>query len=113
MRVEALHRLGIALMNMGVWTNAEEVLREAGRSRSPTAPLNATLIHLVLGVALTNQVDAAKQEEGGQNALRSALEQLQLRTDEIDDAALRESYLALGQHRRVMELAREHGILHG
>jgi tetratricopeptide (TPR) repeat protein len=226
--VEALYRLGIALMNMGVWTNAEEVLREAREvALANEFRLNAALSHLHLGFALASQADAAKQEEarqisdayrdqpqvgsgiqglankiladvsmaagdqetaekairaalgdldsllpyrlwvvptavalflkqgrvamarqfaeealvqleeqgglgacevptrlavaearladgdmeGGQNALRSALEQLQLRAGKIDDAAMRESYLALSEHRRVMDLAREHGIL--
>ena len=59
--------------------------------------------------ALAQLDDAAM--EAGQHALRSALEQRQLRAGKIEDAAMREGYLALPHHRRVLELAREYGVL--
>jgi serine/threonine protein kinase len=49
--------------------------------------------------------------EAGRSTLRSALEQLQLRADKIEDAELRASYLARTPHRRLVEMAREHGVL--
>ncbi|HEX3477713.1 MAG TPA: protein kinase [Kofleriaceae bacterium] len=49
--------------------------------------------------------------EGGRSALRNALAQLQQCAGRIADAALRESYLALAPHHRVLDLARQHGIL--
>jgi tetratricopeptide (TPR) repeat protein len=224
---EALHGVGMALTEMGVWTRGEEVLREALEvARANGDVLYDTVVHLHLGLHLAGQADAAKREEarqisdryldqqlgpavlgaankiladvsmaagdretaevavrtalaayvsmlpyrlrvvptavalfleggrvaearqlaeeavvqldeqgglgacdlparlavaqarladgdveGGRSILRSALEQLQLRAGKIEDAEMRESYLARAPHRWLMDLAREHGML--
>jgi len=225
---DALFALGIALTDMGIWTDGEEVLREARKVALANGNVYySTVIHLHLGFTLAAQADAAKQEEarrisdayrdqpqlgpavhgaankiladvsmaagdretaepairaalvayasmlpyrlqvvptavalsldrgrvaearqlaeealvqldeqgglgpcevptrlavaqarladgdleGGRSALRTALEQLQLRAGTIEDAAMRESYLALAHHRQLVNLAREHDVL--
>jgi hypothetical protein len=54
---------------------------------------------------------AGGDRDGGRSALRSALEQLRLRVDRIDDARMRASYLARVPHRQLIDLAREHGMV--
>lgn len=224
----ALFALGMALTDMGIWTDGEEVLREARKVALANGDAyTSTVIHLHLGLKLAGQADAAKQEEarrisdayrdqpqlgpathgmantiladvamaagdretaeaaarvalvafvsmlpyrlqvvptavalslergrvaearqlaeealvqlddqgglgpcdvptrlavaqarladgdleGGRSALRTALEQLHLRAGKIEDAAMRESYLALAHHRQLMNLAREHDVI--
>jgi tetratricopeptide (TPR) repeat protein len=224
---EALHGVGMALTEMGVWTRAEEVLREALEvARANGDVFYDTVIHLHLGLHLAGRADPAKQEEarrisdryrdqqlgpavlgaankiladvamaagdretaevavraalaafvsmlpyrlrvvptaialflerggvaearqlaeealaqldeqgglgacdvparlavaqarladgdveGGRSTLRSALEQLQLRAGKIQDAEMRDSYLARAPHRQLVDLAREHGMV--
>jgi eukaryotic-like serine/threonine-protein kinase len=62
-----------------------------------------------LAVAWARLADGDR--EGGRSALRSALEQLELRAGTIEDAELRASYLARPHHRQLLELAREHGMV--
>jgi serine/threonine protein kinase/tetratricopeptide (TPR) repeat protein len=224
---EALHGVGMALTEMGVWTRGEEVLREALEvARANGDVFYDTVIHLHLGLHLAGRADPAKREEarrisdryrdqqlgpavlgaantiladvsmaagdretaevavraalaafvtmlpyrlrvvptavalflergrvaearqlaeealvqldeqgglgacdvparlavaqarladgdveGGRSTLRSALEQLELRAGKIEDAEMRESYLARAPHRQLVDLAREHGML--
>jgi len=64
---QALFLVGMALLEMGVWTNGEEVLREAGAVALTNGDVfYATVIHLHLGFYLVGQADAAKQEEARQ-----------------------------------------------
>src|SRR5262249_55964121 len=61
---EALFGVGVVLTDMGVWTDGEEVLREAREVALANGDvLYATVIHLHLGFHLAAQAGAAKQEE--------------------------------------------------
>jgi serine/threonine protein kinase/tetratricopeptide (TPR) repeat protein len=61
---EALLAEGIALTDLGVWTNGEEVLREAREVALANGDVfYATFIHLRLGFNLVGRGDEAKHEE--------------------------------------------------
>lgn len=89
---------------LGEARQATALFRDSGNRRWLAEAL------FVAGMALTD-LGADGNLEGGRSALRSALEQLQLRAGKIEDAAMLESYLALPHHRQLVSLAREHGVL--
>ena len=109
------YRLGVVpaavalFLDQGRVAEARRLAEEALAQLDEQGGLGTCEVPARLAVAQARLADG--DLEGGQHALWCALEQLELRAGKIEDAAMREGYLALPHHRRVLELAREHGVL--
>jgi hypothetical protein len=97
-------------LEQGRVTEARQLAEEALAQLDEQGGLGACDVPTRLAAAEARLADG--DLEGAQNALRSALEQLLLRAGKIEDAAMREGYLALHHHRQVMDLASKYGVLH-
>jgi serine/threonine protein kinase/tetratricopeptide (TPR) repeat protein len=109
------HRLqviptAIALfLEQGRVAEARELAEQALVQLEEQGGLGACDVPMRLAVAQARLADG--DPEGGRSALRSALEQLGLRAGRIEDAGMRERYLARVHHRQLIGLAREHGMV--
>ena len=97
------------LLEQGRVAEARALAEQALVQLEAQGGLGACDVPMRLAVAQVRLADG--DPEGGRSALRSALEQLELRVGRIKDAGMRDSYLARVHHRQLMDLAREHGLL--
>jgi tetratricopeptide (TPR) repeat protein len=96
-------------LEQGRVAEARQLAEEALVQLDEQGGLGACDVPVRLAVAQARFAD--DDREGGRSALRSALEQLRLRASRIKDAGMCESYLARADHRQLMDLAGEHGLL--
>lgn len=108
-RLQVIPTAVALFLDQGRVTEARQLAEGALVQLEEQGGLGACDVPMRLAVAQARLADG--DPEGGRRALRSALDQLDLRVRRIEDAGVRDSYLARVPHRRLLGLARQHGLL--